>query len=221
MTTIERLFQYFDYKHIKPTRFEKDFGFSNGYFGGQLKRKADIGSSILEKIIDNCRDLNINWLISGEGQMITDNHVKNTSDNILPSRTFKNKPVPFFDLPVSAGPLGVLVFKNSATEPDGYIDLEIFNRCDAIFPIVGISLEPLIHSGDLIGIRRLDNYNWEYIETGKIYMIITREERMIKFINKADDSDYIVCSSPNYHDFKVRKDEIIEMHRVLASIKAF
>lgn len=70
MKAIERLHQYFDYKHIKPTRFEKDSGLSNGYFGIQLKRKADIGSSILEIIINNCRDLNIEWLISGNGSML-------------------------------------------------------------------------------------------------------------------------------------------------------
>src|ERR1035437_3964531 len=70
MKAIERLYQYFDYKNIKPTRFEKDFGLSNGYFGGQLKREADIGSSILEKIVDNCRDLSIDWLITGKGNML-------------------------------------------------------------------------------------------------------------------------------------------------------
>lgn len=70
MKAIGRLYQYFDYKHIKPTRFEKDNGLSNGYFGVQLKRDADIGSSILEIIINNCRDLNIEWLISGNGSML-------------------------------------------------------------------------------------------------------------------------------------------------------
>lgn len=70
MKAIERLYNYFDYKHIKPTRFEKDNGLSNGYFGIQLKRNADIGSSILEIIINNCRDLNIEWLISGNGSML-------------------------------------------------------------------------------------------------------------------------------------------------------
>jgi len=128
--------------------------------------------------------------------------------------------VPFYDIPVSAGPLGVLTYSNGAVEPDGYIDMEIFRRCDAILPVMGVSMEPEIHSGDLIGIRKLDSYNWEYIETGKVYMIVTTEERMIKYINRADDSDYIICSSPNYHDFKIRKDDILEIYRVIANIRA-
>jgi len=70
MKAIDRLYQYFDFKHIKPTRFEKEIGLSNGYFGIQRKRNADLGSGIVEKIINNCRDLSLSWLISGEGQML-------------------------------------------------------------------------------------------------------------------------------------------------------
>lgn len=72
MKAIGRLYQYFEFKGIRPTRFEKDLGFSNGYFSIQMRREADIGTSILEKITENCRDLNLYWLISGKGNMIKD-----------------------------------------------------------------------------------------------------------------------------------------------------
>jgi len=70
MKTIGRLYQYFEFKGIKPTRFEKDFNISNGYFGIQKKRNADIGSGIIELIVDNCRDLNVIWLLTGRENMI-------------------------------------------------------------------------------------------------------------------------------------------------------
>jgi hypothetical protein len=72
MKAINRLYQYFEYKRIKPTRLEKESGLSNGYLGVQLKRDADLGSGIIEKIADNCRDLNIEWLITGKGKMLRD-----------------------------------------------------------------------------------------------------------------------------------------------------
>lgn len=127
--------------------------------------------------------------------------------------------VPFYDLPVSAGSLGILDM-NSAniTIPAGHIKLPVFRGCEAIFPIIGISMEPLVHSGDWIGIKSIDNLSrsWDFIQTGVIYLIITREDRMIKFIEKSDDDDFIVCSSPNYHSFKVYKGDILSIYRVKA-----
>ena len=82
MKAIERLYQYFDFKNIKPTRLEKDLGLGNGYFGIQLRREADIGSSILEKIFDNCRDLDPDWLIAGSGIMIRGNDQAKAGEKI-------------------------------------------------------------------------------------------------------------------------------------------
>ena len=67
---INRLYEYLDYKGVAPTRFEKNIGLSNGYLGTQLKRDADLGESILNKIIDNCLDLNVEWLVAGKNCML-------------------------------------------------------------------------------------------------------------------------------------------------------
>ena len=85
MKIIERLYQYFDFKGIKPTSFEKNIGVSNGYFKKMLMRKADIGESVLLNIIENSPDLSPLWLIFGEGDMIRLNDkeeiISYTSDN--------------------------------------------------------------------------------------------------------------------------------------------
>ena len=130
--------------------------------------------------------------------------------------------VPFYDLPVSAGQLAVLeseIFHQ--TEPDGFVELSVFEGCEAVFPITGISMEPIISSGDWIGIKTIDNlsHSWEFLQTGAIYLIITREERMIKFIEKASDEDFIVCKSPNYSPFKIFKGDILKLYRVRACSK--
>lgn len=72
MNIIERLYQYIEFKDIKPTRFEKEVGLGNGYLGTQLRRSGEIGSGILKKIIENCQDLSLEWLVTGEGKMIRD-----------------------------------------------------------------------------------------------------------------------------------------------------
>ena len=130
--------------------------------------------------------------------------------------------VPFYNLPVSAGQLAVLeseIFHQ--TEPDGFVELSVFEGCEAVFPITGSSMEPIISSGDWIGIKTIDNlsHSWEFLQTGAIYLIITREERMIKFIEKASDEDFIVCKSPNYSPFKIFKGDILKLYRVRACSK--
>lgn len=77
MKIINRIYQYIDYRGIKPTRFEKQLGLSNGYLGTQLKRNADLGESVINKIIDNCLDLNSEWLITGRGNMLIDSFEEN------------------------------------------------------------------------------------------------------------------------------------------------
>lgn len=127
--------------------------------------------------------------------------------------------VPFYDLPVSAGELGVLITGNEANKKaDGYIDIPLFAGCESVLPVIGLSMEPIIFSGDFIGIRSIPNVSqrWDFLQTGKIYLIVTREERMIKYISQADDSEYIVCKSPNYSPFKVHKREILQVFRVAA-----
>ncbi len=84
MKIIERLYQYIKFKGIKPTRFEKNIGLSNGYLGTQLKRNADLGESILVKIIDNSLDLSPEWLITGKGEMIKNDVVTiDSNDNLV------------------------------------------------------------------------------------------------------------------------------------------
>ncbi|MDR2407581.1 MAG: hypothetical protein LBE13_05670 [Bacteroidales bacterium] len=76
MKIINRIYVYIEFKGIKPTRFEKDLGISNGYLGTQLKRNADLGETILNKIIDYCLDLSPEWLLTGKGEML-----KNPEEN--------------------------------------------------------------------------------------------------------------------------------------------
>jgi len=70
MKAINRFIRYCDFKGVKPSRFEKDFGISNGYFSVQLKRSGSLGEDTLKIIIDNCHDIDPEWLLTGKGNMM-------------------------------------------------------------------------------------------------------------------------------------------------------
>jgi hypothetical protein len=70
MKPIDRLLSYLELKQISAYAFERACEVSNGYLYKQQKGKGTIGSDILEKIRKVYSDLNLIWLISGEGEML-------------------------------------------------------------------------------------------------------------------------------------------------------
>ncbi|OWU90263.1 hypothetical protein DBB36_07505 [Flavobacterium sp. WLB] len=68
--TINRIKQYLDYRGIRVGAFEKVVGMSNGSFASQLKHNKTIGVDKLENILKKYTDIDIEWLLTGEGDMI-------------------------------------------------------------------------------------------------------------------------------------------------------
>ncbi|MDR1887619.1 MAG: hypothetical protein LBQ70_06855 [Prevotellaceae bacterium] len=67
MNTKERLRKFAAYKGAGRNRFEESVGISLGYLSS---RSPSVGSEIIEKIANCYPDLNVEWLITGRGQMI-------------------------------------------------------------------------------------------------------------------------------------------------------
>lgn len=78
-TVSDRLAAYIKYKGKGQTAFEEDTGISRGYV---KKAGENMGSKIRTKIKDKCPDLNMDWLLTGKGSMLT------TGGNI--SKDFSN-----------------------------------------------------------------------------------------------------------------------------------
>jgi hypothetical protein len=81
MRVIDRLNEYLATKNISPYIFEKSTGIANGYLSKQTKGKGTIGSKIVSKITAKYKDLNVTWLLTGEGQMLT-SHFYIQSDHV-------------------------------------------------------------------------------------------------------------------------------------------
>lgn len=66
MTTKDRLKEFLSAKNIGRNKFEFQIGVSRGY----LSTKSEIISSeVIEKTVDIFPDLNLEWLITGKGEM--------------------------------------------------------------------------------------------------------------------------------------------------------
>ena len=70
MKPIERIEIFMHFKKISPHAFEQKIDLSNGYFSKQLKNLGSVGSDILIKIYLAYPELDILWILTGEGQML-------------------------------------------------------------------------------------------------------------------------------------------------------
>jgi hypothetical protein len=88
MKPIERIEVFLHFKSISPHSFERNIHLSNGYYAKQLKNLGSVGSDILIKIHDHFPDLNILWVLTGEGQMILEDASK-VNNAILDDFSFR------------------------------------------------------------------------------------------------------------------------------------
>jgi hypothetical protein len=70
MKPIERISMYLQFRNISPHAFEKKIKLSNGYYAKQLRNKGSVGSDILIKVHEHYTELNMLWVLTGEGNMI-------------------------------------------------------------------------------------------------------------------------------------------------------
>ena len=91
MKPIERIAIYIHFKKISPHAFEKKIELSNGYYSKQLKQLGSVGSDILIKIHLAYPDLDILWILTGEGHMLKEHIIQSelSSSNIV--EDFTNK----------------------------------------------------------------------------------------------------------------------------------
>lgn len=202
-------------------------GISASKFSEILNGRMKAGADLLSKLSMHC-GISSEWILTGKKPILTKDIPYKYQSNLSPTinstvdynEANSFRPTPYYNSPISAGDTGIL--NDWKTQiPAGYIHLDTFKDCEAAFPVIGLSMEPCIHNGDIIGIQQMNikTKKWEYLETGKEYLIITQQGRMIKILEDASGKQHILCSSPNYNKFKIYKADILEIYRIKAVIR--
>lgn len=76
MNSTDRFFKYAYYKKLNMSRLERECGFSKGYLGKQKVQGSDMGIRKIAAIKAYCPDLNLEWLVTGLGDM----QIRNEND---------------------------------------------------------------------------------------------------------------------------------------------
>lgn len=89
MKIIDRIYLYIEYQKITISDFEKKNALSNGYLGKMKGRNASVGEDVIVKILENCPELSIEWLILGKGDMILSNTKEFFTKNPIKSTKYE------------------------------------------------------------------------------------------------------------------------------------
>lgn len=203
----ERLVEFIKYKRISQRKFQETAMISNGFVSNI---KKSIASDTIVKISKAYPELNIDWLLEGEGEMI-----KNVSDNEESTFYIPLMPV------VATG--GVLTEFSEGVIPDNCEHIRSpFDHADIAVPIRGDSMSPEYPNGSIVFVKRI-NPN-AFVEWGKVYVLCTCNGNIVKEVHPADDSQHIVCRSLNpFHpvaDFTVDTADIYSWWIVLGCVAA-
>lgn len=193
-------------------KFAQKIDISTSTLGDIVGKKQNSPSfDTLKSIMEHINDVNADWLVTGEGEMFKlDKSVSIFTPEDLPKQVGRLYLAPIYEsYPVSAGNMGLSAVRDE--KPDGYAYTTMPGV--TFFPVVGCSFEPIIKAGHYIGTVKIES--WDRVDTEKIYFIVTREERMIKRLRiDEDDHKCLWCVSPNFHEFKILKSDVIEVSHV-------
>jgi phage repressor protein C with HTH and peptisase S24 domain len=213
-----RILKYIDYKGITKYKFCKDLGLSNGF----LDKDGTIGADKCEKISYQYPDINIEWLITGNGNMLkgydTSKSIYELKEPPAEYGIKKSKEIALYDVSASAG-FGSFDEMIAQNKVIGKYVIPDFSNIDWMIYVKGSSMYPKYSSGDIIACRVLNES--KFIQWGKVYVVATQEQGLLVKRLDEDGDDSIIAISDNsaYKPFKIPKNEIVGIALVVGVIR--
>lgn len=228
-------------KHLNKSHyaFETSIGVSKGAVRKPIVNNKTIGVDIMEKIISIYPELNIDWLVTGRGEMLLKSSTfpshpnENTgikygneygniskSEKLFPDFNIK---IPIMDTYAGASNQGYLTQghieeKDSITLPATMLQAGKKYVC---IQIRGESMLPTLHDKDYIIAKLIENGDYQNMVNDKIYAIITQDhDTIIKRVRNYIDAGYFLCYPDNiYHtSFKVHHEDVFQIYEVTARL---
>lgn len=209
-TIKQRFNKLIEYLAISKREFERRINVSNGYLN-QLRHMPK--EEILERISIQFPELNISWLLTGEGEMLKSEAQQSAS---LPARTEKSRIRYWVDVDATAG--GLTMFDDNPMNKCIEMSIPEFGDCTDAVNLYGDSMFPLFKSGQIIILKE-----WveSFIDFGNVYLVITKSgNRMVKYLRKGSDAAHVTCVSENpaFDPFEILIDDILKLYIVKGSI---
>lgn len=82
MRRIDRFDEYMKYSGLNDNKVTNQLGLSIGILGKSRKEGRDLSDRVIDKILKFYGDLNHIWLLTGEGEMLSESNVQTSEGNV-------------------------------------------------------------------------------------------------------------------------------------------
>ena len=220
--------------------FAEAIGTSSSVINGIVgKRKSSPSFEVLQKIYA-IANVSADWLLTGDGDMMTDNHGRSNPSslvvNTLPNessveriyhpksfeRTLDVQDIPLYSFDVTGGILENL--DDSAQFVEGTIRIPDAPKCDGAVRVVGNSMTPIVNPGDIIAFSILNSL--DYLLYGQIYFVDYSADdfnnflvcKIVKKSNWGDDYISLHSANPSHDPVDIPRSSVRHIAIVKLSI---
>ena len=203
----ERLIEFLEHERVSKAEFGRKIGVSSAYVTSIRK---SIDKDKIKSIALNYPNLNLDWLLYGEGEMLKTDQAA--------VKEYSNGGVPYYAVDFLAG--FDLVINDQTAVPDGFISFPHIRGAQAWVDISGKSMSPLIDPGDVIAIKHVEDWQTNILY-GEVYALVTEQYRTVKRIRKSDREGWIrlVPENPDYDAQDIPVSSVVALYQVLGCAK--
>lgn len=216
VTTKERILHYIECKNIPKSKFYNDLGIKRGLLDSD-KLKASVTDVVIAKILAIYKDLNINWLLTGEGNMLRAESEKENIPVAHPSDS-PTEGIPLIPISAMAG-----AFTGEQTvleyECERFV-VPTFKGAEFLISVKGSSMYPKYNSGDIVACKRLPMDDI-FFQWNKVYVLDTDQGPLIKRVKPGSDKEHVLIVSDNehYEPFELSLERIYHVALVIGVIR--
>lgn len=175
--------------------------------------KADF----LEKIARSF-DININWLLTGEGNMLRTESEKEENIPVAHPSDSPMEGIPLIPISAMAG-----AFTGEQTvleyECERFV-VPTFKGAEFLISVKGSSMYPKYNSGDIVACKRLPMDDI-FFQWNKVYVLDTDQGPLIKRVKPGSDKEHVLIVSDNerYEPFELPLNRIYHVALVIGVIR--
>ncbi len=223
MSIKDRIKEYADYKGISIYSIERAADMSKSSF----YRSENISSEKISNMVRVFTDINTEWLLTGEGDMLKkdNSYYDPNSIEAVPishpkyTEKMQDQDIPLYDIEAAANLKTLLADKTQNIL--GRISIPHIPKCDGALYVRGDSMYPLLKSGDIVAFKEVQptvqNIFW-----GEMYIVdidMDGDEYLaVKYIQHSDKGDEWI-KLVSYNQNHQPKDFHLSCVRSLALVK--